>query len=217
MLRQARAAVSVCGAGYGTSWIHMFDKKDGTYKSSFGGSGKTTADPIKFRTPHSLSADPRFPGQLLVTDRSNERLVYVDHTGLYKSSIDVSTGGSPAPGSNSLPCSSHFMQTNTADGMVALIPGLGDSHANFSTSGSVGIYDKDNKLISEIEVAKQLWEDGHQHPHDALFLPNGDVVVCCYGGGCGGKPSTSCQASQFPHKKGTSAGTISYWKRVKAQ
>jgi len=50
--------------------------------------------------------------------------------------------------------------------------------------------------------------------HDALFLPNGDVVVCCYGGGCGGKPSAKCQSSQFPHVKGTSAGTISYWKRV---
>lgn len=122
---------------YGTSWIHMFNKKDGTYKSSFGGRGKTSADPIKFSTPHSLSADPRFPGQLLVTDRSNERLVYVNESGGYKSSIDVSKGGSPAQGSNSLPCSSHFM-TDAKAGMVALIPGLGDSKANFSTSGSVG-------------------------------------------------------------------------------
>ena len=164
--------------GYGTSWIHMFDKNTGKYKSSFGGMGKTTADPIKFKTPHSLSADPRYPGQLLVTDRSNERLVFVDHEGHFKSTVDVSSGGQPAPGSNSLPCSSHFMTDDKA-GMVALIPGLGDSKGNFSTSGSVGIYDKDNKVVSEIEVAKYLWQSGHQHPHDALFLPNGDVVVCC--------------------------------------
>ena len=64
---------------------------------------------------------------------------------------------------------------------------------------------------------KSSFGGGGKTTADALFLPNGDVVVCCYGGGCGGKPSTSCQASQFPHKKGTSAGTISYWKRAKAQ
>ena len=98
-------------------------------------------------------------------------------------------------------------------------PGVSYTHRAFrhgSTSGSVGIYDKDNKVVSKIEVAKYLWQSGHQHPHDALFLPNGDVVVCCYGGGCGGKPSSDCQKSQFPHVSGTSAGTISYWKRVKS-
>ena len=40
--------------GYGTSWIHMFNKHNGTYISSFGGAGKTSADPVKFHTPHSL-------------------------------------------------------------------------------------------------------------------------------------------------------------------
>ena len=53
----------------------------------------------------------------------------------------------------------------------------------------VGIFDKNNKLVSEIEVARYLWQSGHQHPHDAIFLPNGDVVVSCYGGGCGGSSS----------------------------
>ena len=205
--------------GYGTSWIHMFNKHDGTYLKSFGGAGKTSADPVKFHTPHSLSADPRFPGQLLITDRSNERLVFVDHDGHFKSEVDVSKGGQPSPGSNGLPCSSHFM-TDAKAGMVSIIPALGDSHAdvehgmNFSNTGSVGIYDKNNMLVSEIEVAKYLWKTGHQHPHDALFMPNGDVVVACYGGGCGGKPSAGCQASQFPHQTGASGGTISYWKRV---
>jgi len=92
-----------------------------------------------------------------------------------------------------------------------MVPGT-----NFSNSGSVGVYDKHNTLLSEIEVARYLGGKGHQHPHGAVFLPNGDVVVCCYGGGCGGRPSAKCQQSQFPHKEGTSAGTISYWKRIKA-
>jgi hypothetical protein len=28
------------GLGYGTSWVHLFDKYNGTYLSSFGGAGK---------------------------------------------------------------------------------------------------------------------------------------------------------------------------------
>jgi len=62
--------------------------------------------------------------------------------------------------------------TDAKLGMVALIPGLGDSKANFSTSGSVGIYDKTNKLVSEIEVAQHLWQDGHQHRN---FTSNPEV------------------------------------------
>ncbi len=210
--------------GYGTSWIHLFDKHNGTYLSSFGGHGKTSTDPVKFSTPHSLSADPRFPGQLLVTDRSNKRLVFVDHEGHFKSELDVSSGGMPAPGSNALPCSSQFLHDKKA-GMVAVVSSLGCDHdgatcgkvppsLNFTNSGSVAIFDKNNKVVSEVEVARYLSEEGHQHPHGAAFLPNGDLVVVCYGGGCGGRPSAACQASQYPHKPGTSAGTISYWKRV---
>eukprot|EP01052_Picozoa_sp_SAG31_P027386 SAG31_NODE_2561_length_5481_cov_2.689335_5_plen_116_part_00 len=107
-------------------------------------------------------------------------------------------------------------------GLVTAIPGLGDAHVdtktfpgmNMSNTGSVGIYDAHNKLLAEVEVAKYLWTEGHQHPHDALFMPNGDLVVVCYGGGCRGQPSAQCQKSQFPHVLGASAGTISYWKRV---
>eukprot|EP01052_Picozoa_sp_SAG31_P013219 SAG31_NODE_791_length_12069_cov_22.664411_2_plen_344_part_00 len=160
--------------GYGTSWIHIFDKRNGTYVSSFGGGGKTSADPVKFRTPHSLSMDHRFPGQLLVTDRSNKRLVMVDHLGHFKSELDMTTGGLPAPGSNALPCSSHYMNDPKA-GVVALISSLGCDHdgaacgevppsTNFTNTGSVGIWDRNNKLISEVEVARYLSAEGHQHP-----------------------------------------------------
>lgn len=65
--------------GYGTSWIHLFDKHNGTYLSSFGGRGKTSADPVKFSTPHSLSADPRFPGQLCARTSPSPTLSRVQH------------------------------------------------------------------------------------------------------------------------------------------
>jgi hypothetical protein len=93
-------------------------------------------------------------------------------------------------GSNALPCSSQFLPDPKA-GLVAVVSSLGCDHdgaacdpadpekptpgTNFSNSGAVGIYDKDNKLVSEIEVARYLWREGHQHPHGALFLPNGGV------------------------------------------
>jgi len=48
----------------------------------------------------------RFPGQLVVTDRTNERLVYVDHEGHFQSEMSLAKGGKPASGSMALPCSS---------------------------------------------------------------------------------------------------------------
>ena len=43
-----------------------------------------------------------------------------------------------------------------------------------------------------------LGAQGHTDPHDALFLPSGDIVVTCW---------------KNPGTPG-SIGTISYWKRV---
>ena len=42
---------------------------------------------------------------------------------------------------------------------------------------------------------------GTEHPHDAIWLPNGDFVLCCWSG-----PSNPGQ--------GPSKGTISYWEKV---
>ena len=46
---------------------------------------------------------------------------------------------------------------------------------------------RSNTVVSVMEIAKLLGPgsaeaaalggDGHKHPHDAIFLPNGDVVV----------------------------------------
>ena len=65
--------------------------------------------------------------------------------------------------------------------------------------GNIALLDKDNKLVSTVDVAALIGHLGSLHPHDALFLPNGDVVVTCW---------------KNPGTKG-SIGTISYWQRVK--
>jgi len=51
--------------------------------------------------------------------------------------------------------------------------------------------DKDDKVISVVDVSVLLAEEGTKHPHDAIFLPNGDMVVGAW-----------------------NPGRISYWKKL---
>merc|ERR1712232_1000324 len=75
--------------GYGSSFIHAFNKKTGQYMEgkTFGGKGASTSDPIKFNTPHGINVDPRRPGTLVVSDRSNNRLVWITPEGKYVATI----------------------------------------------------------------------------------------------------------------------------------
>merc|ERR1712137_1132523 len=86
------------------------------------------------------------------------------------------------------------------DGFVTVVPSLGLNYKTI-TNGSVAIYGKGMELLSSIDVAGVIGHLGHQHPHDAMFLPNADVVVCCWGG-----PANPGQ--------GPALGTISYWQRL---
>ncbi len=68
--------------GYGSNKIHKFDKA-GKLIKSFGGGGDELE---KFRTPHTLSIDPRFgEPRLLVCDREKRRLVHFDLEGNFLS------------------------------------------------------------------------------------------------------------------------------------
>jgi hypothetical protein len=190
--------------GYGSSFVHVFDKNTGQYTGkSFGGKGNSTKDPIKFNTPHGIAIDPRRKGShgedtFVISDRSNGRLVWINATG---HAVHVSATTSP-PGM-SLPCNVD-VQADAKAGMVAVVPSLGVSYTNLN-NGAVAIYDSANDVepLSVIEVAKLTGHLGHQHPHDAMFLPNGDIIVCCWSG----PPNTA-------PKQGPALGTISYWKRL---
>merc|ERR1719482_1423788 len=91
-----------------------------------------------------------------------------------------------------------------AAGKVVVVPSLGHSAKGAMVNGSVAIYGPNHELLSRLEVADKIGVYGHQHPHDAIFLPNGDVVVCCWAG-----PPTP--------GLGPALGTISYWKRLKQE
>ncbi len=138
---------------YSGSLVHKFDANSGEYQGlTF---GNTKATPGLFNTPHGLIWDTREGrDQLLIADRSNNRLQYTDEDGKVLSTIE-----DPAIVD---PCDFDLW-----NGYV-LIPDL---------SGHLVIMDKDNKVVSKVDVKDVIGPAGFPHPHDAIFLENGDIVV----------------------------------------
>jgi hypothetical protein len=185
--------------GYGSSYIHFLNKTDGTFIEgmSFGGLGNATSPNVQFHTPHSVSLDHQYSAKygcpvFAVSDRSNNRIVWVNTSGHVfntRSTLDTSP----------LPCNVDFSTSNGA----ALVPSLGLDYSNL-TRGRVTIYEdltNSKEAASTIEIAELIGDQGHQHPHDAIWLANGDVVVCCWSGPA--DPGL-----------GPALGTISYWERI---
>ena len=151
--------------GYGSSMIHVLKANDGIYAGkSWGGAGSTHGE---LNCPHGITYDPRRK-LVLTADRGNKRLEYFNTSGAYQSTIE-------AP-EITAPCNADIR------GDHVLVPDL---------DGPCTILDQDNKVVSVVEVGRLLGEQGHRHPHDAIWLPNGDIVVCTW-----------------------NPGRISYWKRV---
>ena len=75
----------------------------------------------------------------------------------------------------SLPCDIRVAPANaTGAGAAAAGSGMG---IIADLEGHVAILDEDNKLVSTVDVAGLIGSLGSLHPHDALFLRNGDFVV----------------------------------------
>jgi DNA-binding beta-propeller fold protein YncE len=143
--------------GYGSSMIHTLKTADGVYAGkSWGGKGSAHGE---LDCPHGITYDPRRQ-LLLVADRGNKRLEYFTLNGLYHSTVEVKE--------LTAPCNADVW------GEYVLVPDL---------NGPVVILDKDNQAISVIEVGSLLGAQGFKHPHDAIWLPNGDVVVCTWNPG----------------------------------
>ena len=180
--------------GYGSDYVHMFNTLTGAYieGKSFGGKGNSSSDPVRFNTPHGIAIDEENKW-IVVSDRSNNRIVYLTYDGKYVKSHKLQTEGL------SLPCNEHFLEHSVVGAQVSIVPSLGETYQNM-VAGSAGIYGPDG-LLSVIEVAKHLGHLGHQHPHDALLTADGDAFVCCWSG-----PPTK--------GLGPAKGTISFWKRL---
>lgn len=143
--------------GYGSNMIHALKTTDGVYAGkSWGGTGKRSGE---LSCPHAIAYDPRCQ-RLLICDRSNRRLEYYTPYGAYHSSVQLPEMQAP--------CNTDFQ------GEFVLVPNL---------DGPMVILDKENRAISVIEVAKLLGGQGFKHPHDAIWLANGDIAVCTWNPG----------------------------------
>ena len=68
---------------------------------------------------------------------------------------------------------SSFRMYPNLDG-IAIMPDL---------AGPVAVLDKNNEVVSVVNVSGLLAAQQHNHPHDAIFLANGDMVVATWNPG----------------------------------
>ncbi len=155
------------GDGYGSGYIHRYDKQD-KYLGSFGGSGDTDG---KFQTPHGQWLDERDgSAKVVVCDRANRRLQYFDLEGNYLSKLEGFL----------------FPADIDIQGDLMLVP---DLHAR------VTILDKENQVVTHLgddegwrqqvlsdnfkmRGQRERWKSGRFiHPHDACFDKDGDIFV----------------------------------------
>jgi len=167
--------------GYGSNHVYVLNRKDGAFANkTFGGKGGREQHG-KFSTNHGCLYDPRNGGKIAVSDRANSRIEYYEYDandpGVFQYSH--TSDFRPAMGKKSLPCN---FRVDTGLQSMAISPDL---------SGPVGIFDASNTVVSVINVSVLLAAEHHFHPHDAIFLPNGDLVVATW-----------------------DPGRLSYWKRL---
>jgi hypothetical protein len=143
--------------GYGSSMIHALKTGDGVYAGkSWGGLGAAHGE---LNCPHGITYDPRRK-LLLIADRGNKRLEYYTPAGAYHSSVQVKE--------ITAPCNADVW------GDYVLVPDL---------NGPLIILDKENQPVSVLPVGAQMGDLGFKHPHDAIFLENGDIVVATWNPG----------------------------------
>jgi hypothetical protein len=155
------------GDGYGSHYIHQYDKNT-KWVRTWGGQGTA---PGKMRTPHGIWLDNR-PGRklsLVVADRANARLQYFSLDGKHEGFV------------KEVLFPAHF----DIRGDVLLVP---DLHAR------VSLFGKDNKVIAHLgddpgwrkkvldgfkmRGKPKEWQDGKFiHPHDACFDKDGNIFV----------------------------------------
>eukprot|EP00931_Biecheleriopsis_adriatica_P049800 TRINITY_DN28818_c0_g1_i1.p1 TRINITY_DN28818_c0_g1~~TRINITY_DN28818_c0_g1_i1.p1 ORF type:complete len:362 (-),score=46.83 TRINITY_DN28818_c0_g1_i1:367-1380(-) len=169
--------------GYGSNNIYPFHI-DGTFMNiTYGGKGGRDQHG-KFSTNHGCTWDPR-KGLIGVSDRANSRIEYFEvdpespNKFEYKTTFDLR----PSQGDGTLPCNIRIYPEQESR---AIIPDL---------AGPVQVLDRHDNVISVVDVSGLLGEtEGTKHPHDAIFLPNGDMVVAAW-----------------------NPGRLTYWRRLPAE
>ena len=152
--------------GYGTSWIHQFDK-DQKYVRSFGGKGKGDG---QFMTCHGIALDTRGGRPLLlVCDRENHRIQHLNLDGSFVAVIYQDDAG------RARPCSVSFH---------------GDRVAVADLAGEVFILDGQNKRVATLgdnpdpkqranfNVPPEDWKEGiFNAPHGISYDKDANLYV----------------------------------------
>lgn len=153
--------------GYGSSYVHQLDVSTGKYLGvSFGGLGNSTS-PQRFSCPHGINFDEA-SGLLVVSDRANARLQYVALDGTHRSTVDLSAAV-PAGIAGHMPDNVDFQSRQGS----LLVPSL---------DGTLAVLGADASVLSVLNISSLLG-DKCPHPHDAIFLSNGDIALCCWNPG----------------------------------
>jgi len=171
--------------GYGSSFVHLLDVATGAYQGvSFGGLGSSTS-PQRFSCPHGINFDQEI-GLLVVSDRANARLQYVRLDGTHAAGVDMSEGA-PAGAAGHMPDNVDLQGAPANQGPLGsrnlLVPSL---------DGTVAVLDSSMAVLSILNISALLGP-ACPHPHDAIFLDSGDMVLCCW-----------------------APGHLSYWERLPA-
>jgi hypothetical protein len=80
-------------------------------------------------------------------------------------------------GPNTLPCNmrmTHGSKLDPAQEGRSIVPDL---------FGPVAVLDSNHTVLSVVNVSVLLAAQQHKHPHDAIFLANGDMVVATWAPG----------------------------------
>jgi len=164
--------------GYGSNQVYEFNIDGNFLNNTWGGRSATTgpdAELGKFSTNHGCTHDPRVTDSttVVVSDRENHRfqMCEVDpvNGGKFdcKSSVDLT----PSLGEGTRPCNLRMYPEQEGR---AITPDL---------AGPVAVFDQSNAVISVVNVSVLLAAEQFKHPHDAMFLPNGDMVVATWAPG----------------------------------
>ena len=153
---------------------YAFDNKGNWQNKTWGGRGDRTQHG-KFSTNHGCTYDSRIPDEniIIVSDRANSRFEFYNYdpatpnTFAYKRTVDFL----PMMGKGTLPCNIRMYPDQAGR---AIVPDL---------AGPVAVMDNTNTVVSVVNVSVLLAKEQHKHPHDAIFLPNGDMVVATWAPG----------------------------------
>lgn len=159
--------------GYGSNNVYVFTRADGRFVNrTYGGRGERERHG-KFSTNHGCLWDPR-SGQIAVSDRANSRFEYfdIDFATPDKFQYSHTVDQRPYMGAGTLPCN-----------LRTAFPGQEGRSISPDLAGPVAVLDKGNNVLSVVNVSVLLKEWQHDHPHDAILLPNGDMVVATWNPG----------------------------------